>query len=75
VGLLCRMGEVTVVPRLGAPHEVRLTLIFVLRMVVSVLRHRGGSGCAGKVLRRSRSAPLSVDDLIWADNLFGCGSD
>lgn len=46
MGLLCRMGEVTVIPRLGAPHEARLTLIFVLCMSVSVLGHRGGDPSA-----------------------------
>jgi hypothetical protein len=47
MGLLCRVGEVTVVSRLGAPHEVCLTLSFVLRMVVAVLGHRGRGGGGG----------------------------
>jgi hypothetical protein len=55
MGLLCRVGEVTVVSRLGAPHEVCLTLSFVLRMVVAVLGHRGrGGGGGGKPAAAAR---------------------
>jgi hypothetical protein len=54
MGLLCRVGEVTVVSRLGAPHEVCLTLSFVLRMVVAVLGHRGRGGGGGKPAAAAR---------------------